>query len=55
MVLSESQSEEKQHLKSDVRIEPVGVGLRQWEEDDRIPLIDIVRREGQIIYLEGTL
>ncbi|MBF0179266.1 MAG: nucleotidyltransferase domain-containing protein [Magnetococcales bacterium] len=40
-------------LQADVRIEPVGVGLRQWEAEDRIPLIDIVRREGLIIYPEA--
>lgn len=33
----------------DSRIEPVGVGARQWEEDSGIPLIEIARREGQII------
>ena len=37
-------------LKVDVRIEPVGVGLKQWQEDDGIPLIEIARREGQIIH-----
>ncbi|MBF0155401.1 MAG: nucleotidyltransferase domain-containing protein [Magnetococcales bacterium] len=37
-------------LKADVRIEPVGVGLQQWETDDGIPLIEIARREGQIIH-----
>ncbi|MBF0164375.1 MAG: nucleotidyltransferase domain-containing protein [Magnetococcales bacterium] len=33
----------------DVRIEPMAVGLRQWAEDDAIPLIEIARREGMII------
>jgi predicted nucleotidyltransferase/HEPN domain-containing protein len=37
-------------LKADNRIEPVGVGLRQWETDDGIPLIEIARREGRIIH-----
>ncbi|MBF0132640.1 MAG: nucleotidyltransferase domain-containing protein [Magnetococcales bacterium] len=37
-------------LDADVRIEPVGIGLKQWCEDDGIPLIEIARREGQIIY-----
>ncbi|MBF0108907.1 MAG: nucleotidyltransferase domain-containing protein [Magnetococcales bacterium] len=37
-------------LESDTRIEPVGVGTRQWELDDGIPLIEIARREGQIIH-----
>lgn len=35
---------------TDSRIEPVGVGLKQWQEDDGIPLIEIARREGQIIH-----
>ena len=39
-------------LQADVRIEPVGVGVHQWETDDAIPLIEIVRREGEIIRLE---
>ncbi len=34
---------------TDSRIEPVGVGARQWEEDGGIPLIEIARREGRII------
>ncbi|MBF0445129.1 MAG: nucleotidyltransferase domain-containing protein [Magnetococcales bacterium] len=38
-------------LQADIRIEPVGVGLQQWEIDDGIPLIEIVRREGEIIRL----
>lgn len=37
---------------TDSRIEPVGVGIQQWETDDGIPLIEIVRREGQIIRLQ---
>ncbi|MEO5351046.1 MAG: nucleotidyltransferase domain-containing protein [Magnetococcus sp. YQC-3] len=36
---------------TDSRIEPIGVGARQWEEDKGIPLIEIARREGQIIPL----
>ncbi|MEO5354352.1 MAG: nucleotidyltransferase domain-containing protein [Magnetococcus sp. XQGC-1] len=40
-------------LKADVRIEPVGVGLRQWQEDEALPLIEIARREGQIIHPHG--
>ncbi|MBF0261194.1 MAG: nucleotidyltransferase domain-containing protein [Magnetococcales bacterium] len=38
---------------TDSRIEPVGVGLQQWETDDGIPLIEIARREGQIIHPHG--
>ncbi|WP_085440419.1 nucleotidyltransferase domain-containing protein [Magnetofaba australis] len=36
-------------LDSDVRIEPVAIGAQQWREDDSIGLIEIARREGQII------
>lgn len=36
---------------TDSRIEPIGVGVKQWEEDDRLPIIEIARREGQIIHL----
>ncbi|MEO5326948.1 MAG: nucleotidyltransferase domain-containing protein [Magnetococcus sp. THC-1_WYH] len=35
----------------DSRIEPVGIGTRQWAEDESIPLIEIARCEGQIIPL----
>lgn len=37
------------HVATDVdsRIEPVGVGQRQFEEDDGSPIIEIARREGQ--------
>ncbi|MBF0143670.1 MAG: nucleotidyltransferase domain-containing protein [Magnetococcales bacterium] len=38
---------------TDPRIEPIGVGSRQWLEDDGIPLIEIVRREGVIIRPEA--
>lgn len=34
----------------DVRIEPVAVGSRQWEEDRYLPIIDIAHREGTIIW-----
>ncbi len=30
----------------DSRIEPIGCGLRQWEEDDGTPIIDLARRDG---------
>jgi predicted nucleotidyltransferase len=36
-------------VKSDSRIEPIPVGLRQWEEDDASAIIEIARREGQEI------
>jgi hypothetical protein len=34
---------------TDSRIEPIAVGERQWLEDDANPLIEIARREGQIV------
>ncbi|MBF0629046.1 MAG: nucleotidyltransferase domain-containing protein [Magnetococcales bacterium] len=37
-------------LDADERIEPVGVGTRQWEDNDSMALIDIAHREGQIIH-----
>lgn len=33
----------------DSRIEPVPCGVRQWREDDFTAIIEIARREGQII------
>lgn len=33
----------------DPRIEPIGVGERQWEEDDASAIIEIARRTGVII------
>lgn len=32
--------------KSDSRVEPIGVGERQWEEDDETPIIEVARQEG---------
>ncbi len=31
---------------TDSRVEPIGVGERQWEEDDETPIIEIARNEG---------
>ena len=31
---------------TDARIEPIATGVRQWAEDDGIPLLEIARREG---------
>lgn len=36
-------------LKADNRIEPIPCGVKEWEEDDSRPIIDIARREGIII------
>ncbi len=36
-------------LKADNRIEPIPCGVREWEEDDSRPIIDIARREGRVI------
>jgi len=32
---------------TDSRIEPIGVGEREWEDDDATPIIEIARREGE--------
>ncbi len=34
---------------TDWRIEPIACGERQWLEDDASPIIEIARREGQVI------
>jgi predicted nucleotidyltransferase len=36
---------------TDSRIEPIAVGERQWREDDASALIEMARREGQVIPL----
>ena len=36
---------------TDVRIEPIPVGERQYQEDDSSVIIEVARREGQIISL----
>ena len=35
--------------KIDSRIEPIPCGERQWEEDDSSAIIEIARREGEIV------
>jgi predicted nucleotidyltransferase len=37
--------------RTDSRIEPIPVGQRQFEEDDSSAIIEIARREGQVISL----
>ncbi len=37
---------------TDSRIEPIAVGERQFEEDDRSAIIEIARREGEKVFLE---
>jgi predicted nucleotidyltransferase len=37
--------------RTDSRIEPIAVGQRQLEEDDSSAIIEIARREGQVISL----
>jgi len=32
--------------RTDSRIEPIPCGLQQWLEDDRLPIIEQIRREG---------
>jgi len=33
----------------DSRIEPIACGMKQWEEDDETPIIDIARRDGVLV------
>jgi len=35
--------------RSDNRVEPIPVGEREWKEDDSRAIVEIARREGQII------
>jgi len=35
--------------RTDSRIEPIPCGEKQWDEDDVSPIIEIARREGQMI------
>ena len=37
--------------RTDSRIEPIPVGQHQFEEDDSSAIIEIARREGQVISL----
>jgi hypothetical protein len=37
--------------RTDSRIEPIAVGQRQFEEDDTSAIIEMARREGQIVSL----
>ena len=39
--------------RTDSRIEPIPVGERQYHEDDSSAIIEIARREGQMISLAG--
>jgi predicted nucleotidyltransferase len=36
--------------RTDSRIEPVAVGLQQYEQDTSSAIVEIARREGQIVY-----
>ncbi len=36
--------------RTDSRIEPIAVGLRQFEEDDSSAIVEVARREGQKVY-----
>ena len=42
-----------QRLYSDSRIEPIPCGERQWLEDDSSAIIEIARREGQVIHYQA--
>ena len=35
--------------RTDSRLEPIPCGERQWQEDGASPIIEIARREGQVI------
>ncbi len=35
--------------RTDSRIEPIGVGAREWEEDDVNPILEIARRGGAMV------
>jgi predicted nucleotidyltransferase len=39
--------------RTDSRIEPIPVGERQYEEDDSSAIIEVARREGQMISVAG--
>ncbi len=36
--------------RTDSRIEPIAVGVQQFEEDDSSAIVEIARREGQRVY-----
>lgn len=40
--------------RTDSRIEPIAVGQRQFEEDDSSAIIEIARREGQVVRLQNV-
>lgn len=41
-------------LQADLAIEPIACGLREWDEDDGRPILEIARREGQIIRADAA-
>ena len=41
-------------VNTDKRIEPIPVGLNQWKTDDSSAIIEIARREGEVIDLVET-
>jgi len=40
--------------KTDSRIEPVACGEKQWQEDDSSAIIEIARREGEIVRIRNV-
>lgn len=38
-------------VRTDSRIEPIPVGEHQWQEDDSSAIVEMARREGQLITL----
>jgi predicted nucleotidyltransferase len=39
--------------RTDSRIEPIGVGERQYYEDTSSAIVEIARREGEVVRIEG--
>lgn len=39
--------------RTDSRIEPIAVGQRQFAEDDSSAIIELARREGQVVWLRN--
>jgi hypothetical protein len=41
-------------VNTDSRIEPIACGERQWLEDDRSAILEVARREGQMILADAA-
>ena len=40
-------------IMADNRIEPIACGEKEWETDERRPVLEIARREGVVVNLRG--